>query len=145
MRIWSILLIKSDFKWCIHLSRSLFFESVYIGPPSSVVLNHLTYCSTQRRHAAVLLSGQTWYRLSCLVKLPFMSLFLLLFCRLRSRITVQASKPISIAANLHPDRIWTTVPLVDSLAFQEGPIYISLVFKSLACITLCISYKMPFG
>ena len=24
MRIWSILLIKSDFKWCIHLSRSLF-------------------------------------------------------------------------------------------------------------------------
>ena len=25
MRIWSILLIKSDLKWCIHLSRSLFF------------------------------------------------------------------------------------------------------------------------
>ena len=24
MRIWSILSIKSDFKWCIHLSRSLF-------------------------------------------------------------------------------------------------------------------------
>ena len=24
MRIWSILLIKSDIKWCIHLSRSLF-------------------------------------------------------------------------------------------------------------------------
>ena len=24
MRIWSILLIKSDQKWCIHLSRSLF-------------------------------------------------------------------------------------------------------------------------
>ena len=24
MRIWSILLIKSDLKWCIHLSRSLF-------------------------------------------------------------------------------------------------------------------------
>ena len=23
MRIWSILLIKSDLKWCIHLSRSL--------------------------------------------------------------------------------------------------------------------------
>ena len=25
MRIWSILLIKSDLKWCIHLSTSLFF------------------------------------------------------------------------------------------------------------------------
>ena len=25
MRIWSILLIQSYFKWCIHLSRSLFF------------------------------------------------------------------------------------------------------------------------
>ena len=24
MRIWSILLIKSDFKWCIHLRRSIF-------------------------------------------------------------------------------------------------------------------------
>ena len=24
MRIWSILLIKSDLKWCIHVSRSLF-------------------------------------------------------------------------------------------------------------------------
>ena len=27
MRIWSILLIKSNLKWCIHLSRSLFFIS----------------------------------------------------------------------------------------------------------------------
>ena len=27
MRIWSILLIKSDLKWCIHLSRSLFSYS----------------------------------------------------------------------------------------------------------------------
>ena len=25
MRIWSILLIKSDIKWCIHLSRGLFY------------------------------------------------------------------------------------------------------------------------
>ena len=24
MRIWSLLLIKSDLKWCIHLSRNLF-------------------------------------------------------------------------------------------------------------------------
>ena len=24
MRIWSILLIKSDLKWCIHLGKSLF-------------------------------------------------------------------------------------------------------------------------
>ena len=28
MRIWSILLIKSDLKWCIHLSRSLFLYSL---------------------------------------------------------------------------------------------------------------------
>ena len=27
MRIWSILLIQSDLKWCIHLSRSLFLYS----------------------------------------------------------------------------------------------------------------------
>ena len=31
MRIWSILLIKFDFKWCIHLSRSLFYISQYIS------------------------------------------------------------------------------------------------------------------
>ena len=32
MRIWSILLIKSDSKWCIHLSRSLFLYSKhYVG------------------------------------------------------------------------------------------------------------------
>ena len=28
MRIWSILLIKSDLKWCIHLGRSLFLYSI---------------------------------------------------------------------------------------------------------------------
>ena len=28
MRIWSILLIKSDLKWCIHLSRSLFLYHI---------------------------------------------------------------------------------------------------------------------
>ena len=31
MRIWSTLLIKSDLKWCIHLSRSLFFN-FYLYP-----------------------------------------------------------------------------------------------------------------
>ena len=31
MRIWSILLFKSDLKYCIHLSRSLFFNS-WSGP-----------------------------------------------------------------------------------------------------------------
>ena len=40
MRIWSILLIKSDLKWCIQLSRSLFLyfnylESVTAGGPRS--------------------------------------------------------------------------------------------------------------
>ena len=29
MRIWSILLIKSDKKWCLHLSRSLFLYIIY--------------------------------------------------------------------------------------------------------------------
>ena len=28
IRIWSILLIKSDLKWCIHLSRSLFLNLI---------------------------------------------------------------------------------------------------------------------
>ena len=31
MRIWSKLLIKFYFKWCIRLSRSLFFNSKYLG------------------------------------------------------------------------------------------------------------------
>ena len=40
MRIWSILLIKSDIKWCIYLSRSLFsyfnyLVSVTAGGPDS--------------------------------------------------------------------------------------------------------------
>ena len=30
MRIWSILLIQSDLKWCIHLSRSLFLYFNYL-------------------------------------------------------------------------------------------------------------------
>ena len=30
MRIWSILLIESDLKWCIHLSRSLFLYFNYL-------------------------------------------------------------------------------------------------------------------
>ena len=30
MRIWSILLIKSDLKWCIRLSRSLFLNNIYV-------------------------------------------------------------------------------------------------------------------
>ena len=30
MRIWSILFIKSDLKWCIHLSRSLFLYFNYL-------------------------------------------------------------------------------------------------------------------
>ena len=31
MRIWSILLIKSDLKWCIHLIRSLFLYFNYLA------------------------------------------------------------------------------------------------------------------
>ena len=39
MRIWSILLIKSDLKWCMHLSRSLFlYLSTYIGTLIDFVL-----------------------------------------------------------------------------------------------------------
>ena len=36
LRIWSILLIKSDLKWCIHLSRSLY-----------VYLKRDTFCKMQ--------------------------------------------------------------------------------------------------
>ena len=39
MRIWSILLIKSDLKWCIHLSRSLFLYS------SKTYLRDIRRCS----------------------------------------------------------------------------------------------------
>ena len=40
MRIWSILLIQSDLKWCIYLSRSLFLYPNYLvsvtaGGPAS--------------------------------------------------------------------------------------------------------------
>ena len=38
MRIWSILLIKSDLKWCIYLSRSLFLYSW-----NNISLSVLTY------------------------------------------------------------------------------------------------------
>ena len=31
LRIWSILLIKSDLKWCKHLSRTLFYIRVVLG------------------------------------------------------------------------------------------------------------------
>ena len=44
MRIWSILLIKSDLKWCIHLSRSLF---LYLGTdvrPELLAPDSLKYC-----------------------------------------------------------------------------------------------------
>ena len=37
MRIWSILLIKSDLKWCIHLSRSLFLYFSPLPPPASLL------------------------------------------------------------------------------------------------------------
>ena len=37
MRIWSILLIKSDLKWCIHLSRGLFLYLKHISPWICVV------------------------------------------------------------------------------------------------------------
>ena len=38
MRIWSILLIQSDLKWCIHLGRSLFlyFKSIYFRQQKKV-------------------------------------------------------------------------------------------------------------
>ena len=38
MRIWSILLIKSDLKWCIHPSRSLFLYS------NTRVISYRTKC-----------------------------------------------------------------------------------------------------
>ena len=49
MRIWSILLIKSDLKWCIHLSRSLFlylrilmnFLCIYLGEERGGTLMHV--------------------------------------------------------------------------------------------------------
>ena len=43
MRIWSILLIKSDLKWCIHVSRSLFFNC--ITNTKRVSMKHLSHVS----------------------------------------------------------------------------------------------------
>ena len=39
MRIWSILLIKSDLKWCIHVhhSRSPFYIRIYIMRPHNLI------------------------------------------------------------------------------------------------------------
>ena len=39
MRIWSILLIKSDLKWCIHLSRSLFSYWSRVGDWTGTLKN----------------------------------------------------------------------------------------------------------
>ena len=36
MRIWSILLIKSDLKWCIYLGRSLFLYICKVVPLQNV-------------------------------------------------------------------------------------------------------------
>ena len=47
MRLWSILLIKSDLKWCIHLSRSPYLYFNYLvsvtagGPVTSVPRAHV--------------------------------------------------------------------------------------------------------
>ena len=42
MRIWSILLIESDLKWCIHLSRSLFSYSSF-RPEITIILRLLAF------------------------------------------------------------------------------------------------------
>ena len=45
MRIWSILLIKSELKWCIHLSRSLFYISeTAVGGTASYFVK-IIWCS----------------------------------------------------------------------------------------------------
>ena len=41
MRIWSILLIKSDLKWCIHIISSLF---LYINKKSTAILHYICEC-----------------------------------------------------------------------------------------------------
>ena len=43
MRIWFILLIKSDLKWCIHLSRSLHLYFMYNLEFTWVQVGHLPY------------------------------------------------------------------------------------------------------
>ena len=50
MRIWSILLIKSDLKWCIHLSRSLFLYLIqcHIDYACSAWYSGLSKCLKQK-------------------------------------------------------------------------------------------------
>ena len=55
MRIWSILLIKSDLKWCIHLSRSLFFIFQKIGLLSYVKKRHVIHTLIYIQDTTVLL------------------------------------------------------------------------------------------
>ena len=48
MRIWSILLILSQWKWCIHLSYSLFLYSIFAGLWSfiSQLIRYARTCSS---------------------------------------------------------------------------------------------------
>ena len=46
MRIWSILLIITGLKWCIHLRRSLFFELKIVSKELNISSNDLKISSS---------------------------------------------------------------------------------------------------
>ena len=50
MRIWSILLIKSNFKWIIHLGRSIYVSYINHGARCYINLLILRYLPTTRMH-----------------------------------------------------------------------------------------------
>ena len=69
MRIWSILLIKSDLKWCIHLSRSLYLYIV-IGldlitkfdfPQWQCISSFVFYISPQFKEVTIYHLQRLWH------------------------------------------------------------------------------------
>ena len=69
MRIWPILLIKSDLKWCIHLSRSLYLYFILMTSRPILRLDRWRIC----------FSHMTW------VRIPFMIIFVASFCRVQTQ------------------------------------------------------------
>ena len=77
MRIWSILLIEYDLKWCIHLSRSLFsypglvrfpmLSMWSLQPYGASIPSCRTQCSSRSRRKGVLTLGLFWYDISFLI------------------------------------------------------------------------------
>ena len=86
MRIWSILLIKSDLKWCIHLSRSLFsyfnyLVSVSAGRPRSPLWLQLVFRHFWSIKCQPLLNYFVWLRITDEGSVPEMRIWSILLIK----------------------------------------------------------------